>query len=223
MAQYVDLDSWPRRESFELFRGFERPHFSACLRLDVAPLERWLAERPGLASVMLACHWLVLAQAQRIEALRLRLERDDQGRDRVRRYPAVHGSTTVLRDDGALGFARLPWQPDFAAFAAAAREAIAAARLSQRLGAEDDEPDLLHFTTLPWLLFTSFTHARMGRDDAIPKFAFGRIASVGLKRWMPFSVDVHHALVDGLHVGQLVEGLERGLTEPQRVMSTESV
>ena len=31
---------------------------------------------------------------------------------------------------------------------------------------------------------------------------------------MPLSVEVHHALMDGLHVGRLVQGLEDRLQDP---------
>jgi len=32
---------------------------------------------------------------------------------------------------------------------------------------------------------------------------------------MPLSVEVHHALMDGLHVGRFIEGFEAALREPQ--------
>jgi chloramphenicol O-acetyltransferase type A len=31
---------------------------------------------------------------------------------------------------------------------------------------------------------------------------------------MPLSVEVHHALMDGLHVGQFVQGFEAALADP---------
>jgi chloramphenicol O-acetyltransferase type A len=33
---------------------------------------------------------------------------------------------------------------------------------------------------------------------------------------MPVSVEVHHALVDGLHVGRFYEAFQRGLDRPAR-------
>lgn len=214
-APELDLETWPRRQTFDHFRGYARPHFSLCTRLDVAPLKRWLAET-GRSGLMVACHWQVLRLAQQIEAFRLRFD----GPDRVLVHRIVHASTTVLRNDGSIGFARLPWTPDFDAFVAQTRSAIEAARQPQRFEPDDDDTAQLHFTTLPWVHFTSFTHARPGRaDDAIPKFAFGRVDAEGERQWMPFSVDVHHALVDGLHVGQLVEGLERAFAEPAAAFS----
>ena len=74
----------------------------------------------------------------------------------------------------------------------------------------------MYFTALPWLHFTSFSHARRwGQEDAIPRFAFGRADADGARLWMPFSVEVHHALMDGVHVGRYVQDFEAALREPQ--------
>jgi chloramphenicol O-acetyltransferase type A len=50
----------------------------------------------------------------------------------------------------------------------------------------------------------------------VPKIAFGRIEPEGDggKQWMPLSLEVHHALVDGLHVGRYVQALEAALATP---------
>ena len=34
-------------------------------------------------------------------------------------------------------------------------------------------------------------------------------------RWMPPSVEVHHALMDGLHVGRYVQAFEAALAAPE--------
>ncbi len=34
---------------------------------------------------------------------------------------------------------------------------------------------------------------------------------------MPLNIEVHHALVDGVHVGRFVQALEALLAEPQRL------
>ena len=208
--RYLDLQGWPRRDTFEYFRGFDKPYFNLCTRLDVAALRA--ATRASGASFSLACHFIALRLANAIEPFRYRLEGG-----RVRIHSAVHGSTTVLRDDESFGFADLAYEDDFARFAARAAPSMAAAR-ARAAGFEPrvDEVALLHFTTLPWVHFSSFSHARnWGREDAVPKIAFGRIDAEGERRWMPMSVEVHHALMDGLHVGRFVEGFEAALREPQ--------
>ena len=207
---FLDLERWPRRDAFEYFRGFDKPYFNVCTRLDVARLREVVTDR-RVVSLSLAYHFIALRLANQIEPFRYRL---DGGRVRV--HPVVHGSTTVLRNDGSFGFADLDYDEDFAAFAARAAAAMAATRAG-RLPFEPkpDDSDRIHFTTLPWLHFTSFSHARnWGREDSVPKLAFGRIDADGAQAWMPLSVEVHHALMDGLHVGRFVQGFEAALQGP---------
>lgn len=216
MPTYLDLDTWPRRDAFEYFRGFDKPYFNVCARLDVAGLKQAVAERRG-GGLTLAYHYIALRLANELEPFRLRL---DGGRVLV--HPVVHGGTTVLREDGSFGFAYLDHHPDFATFAAHGAAAMAAARAGQvpfepRL----DDTAVIHCTTLPWVHFSSFSHARnWGREDSVPKLAFGRIDVDGAHAWLPLSVEVHHALMDGLHVGQFIQGFEAALREPQAGLGT---
>lgn len=208
-AGYLDLDRWPRRDAFEHFRAFDKPYFNVCTRLDLTALVALKPRLPG--SLSLAYHHLVLGLANQIEPFRYRLEGG-----RVRVLDQVHISTTVLRDDDSISFAYLHHHDDFAAFAAAAQPRLQAARRGE--SAFDpglDQTAMMHFTTLPWIDFSSFSHARnWGREDSIPKFAFGRLQREGGRWAMAMSVEVHHALMDGLHVGRLIQALEQQLHAP---------
>ena len=188
MPDYLDLSGWPRRDAFDHFRGFDKPYFNVCTRLDVAGLKQFVADS-GHGSLALAYHYIALQLANRLEAFRLRLEGE-----RVLVHAQVHASTTVLRDDGGFGFAYLNQHTDFATFAAHGAAAIAAARVAQApFEPRQDDSALIHCTTLPWVHFSSFSHARnWGRADSIPKLAFGRIDGDGARAWMPLSVEVHH-------------------------------
>ena len=91
------------------------------------------------------------------------------------------------------------------------------------LDPQDDRDDLIHYSVIPWVAFTSFAHARRwGTDDAVPKIVFGKHREVGDRRLMPVSVEVHHALVDGLHVGRFYEALQRRLDGADGDASTSS-
>ena len=215
MAAYLNTDTWARRDAFAYFRTFDKPYFSVCVRLDVAPLRAALAARRGQANtaggLTLACYHLALQVANAQQPFRLRLEGG-----RVRIHEVVHGSTTVLRADESFGFAYLQHHPSYTQFASHATVQINAVREGRVLfEPRVDEAALLHFTTLPWLHFSSFSHARnWGREDSVPKLAFGRISAEGPQQWMPLSVEVHHALVDGLHVGRYVQAMEAALQAP---------
>lgn len=212
MSHFLDTDRWVRRAAFEHFRAFDKPFFNVCVRLDVAPLQAAL-ERRRMGGLSLACYFLALTLANQLEPFRLRLEAG-----RVRVHDRVDGSTTVLRSDGeSFTFADLEHDANFARFCARAKTSIEAARTGT--GGFEPRPDdqaRLHFTTLPWVHFSSFSHARnWGREDSVPKFAFGRACPEGPRTWLPMSVEVHHALMDGVHVGRFVEAFEASLADPQ--------
>ena len=213
MTRYLDTGTWARRDAFEYFQGFDKPYFNVCVRLDVARLKAALTARGG-AGLSLACYFIALRLANEHEPFRLRLERG-----RVRVHAEVHGSTTVLRDDGeSFFFAELDHTRDFDAFAAQAGAAIEAAR-TLRAAFEPKPEDVarVYFTSLPWLHFTSFSHARnWGGEDSIPRLAFGRAQAEGAQLWLPMSVEVHHALMDGVHVGRYVQDFEGWLAQPER-------
>ncbi len=209
-AQDLDLARWPRRQTFEFFRRFERPHFSLSTRIDVTALRPAL-QQAAVGSLTLACHHVALVLANRLQPWRLRLIDG-----RVQLLPLVHASTTVLRADETFGFAHLRHAEAFADFAAAGAAALADVRSGTDFAPRVGDAALLHCTTLPWIHFTHFEHAQGGgRDDTIPKIAFGRIDTDGSGRaWLPLALQVHHALVDGLHVGRFVQGYEAAMHEP---------
>lgn len=199
-----DLERWPRRRTFDFFRTFDRPHFSVCTRLDITALVA-AGERLGDSGVTLALHHAVLTVANAQQPMRLRL-----AGERVLDCEVVDGSLAVLCDDDSITFAYLAFDADYTRFAAAARPRLAAARRGEvPLDPGADVSAMIHFTTLPWFDFTSFTHPRQGTgDDSVPKIAFGRRVEAG-RRWSTaMAVEVHHALMDGVHVGRFVQALQ---------------
>jgi chloramphenicol O-acetyltransferase type A len=210
MATYLDLDRWPRRASFDYFRAFDKPYFNVCARLDVSRLKPALAEAGG--GLSLACYFIALRLVNDMEPFRLRLENG-----RVRVHEVIHGATALLRDDESLGFAYFDHDADYRRFVAQATAAIHAARSGQApFDPKVDEAAVIHLTSLPWVHFTSFSHARnWRREDSVPKLAFGRVDGDGDGRqWLPLSVEVHHGLMDGVHVGRFFERFEAVLQAP---------
>jgi chloramphenicol O-acetyltransferase type A len=206
----------PRRDAFDFYRGFNQPFFSVCVAVDVTALRPALREA-GFGSLTLATHHVALRLAQRLEPWRARLDAGGQ----PWLYDTVHASTTVLRPDGSFGFATLRHTPRFADFCRDGAAALAAARAGEQAFVPlNDDLALIHCTTLPWLHFTQFSHARRvgvdGTLDSCPKLAFGRIdtGADGIAR-LPLALDAHHALLDGRDVGEFVAGFEAAMLAPR--------
>lgn len=215
MAEYLDLANWPRRDLFEFFRGYDKPYFNICTRVDVTNLLSLLRLR-AKASVSLAYHYFALRAANEIEPFRYRL-RDG----RVIVHEVINGGTTVLLPNESFTFAYFDYKQNFEEFLVAAGRAVKQAQTGEAPFNPTDRDDTIYFTALPWLSFTSFSHARnWGREDSVPRIAFGKFTQEHGRTLMPISVEVHHALMDGLHVGRYLARLEDALREPNEYLKT---
>lgn len=72
--------------------------------------------------------------------------------------------------------------------------------------------DLAYITCIPWISFTHLSHTfNLRKEDAVPRISWGKYFMEGDKVLLPFSVQVHHALVDGIHVGKYIDKLQEYL------------
>lgn len=216
MATELDLSRWKRRKHYELFRAYERPHWNVTAEVDVTALAA-LAAAPGGPSFFLASLYLALGAVNEVEELRYRIRGE-----RVVVVDVVHGGSTVLLPDETFDFAYFDLVRPFGRFQAAGREVIERARSAPAAVApRADRDDLVHFSVLPWIRFSSFAHARAaGVNDSVPKIVFGRHQEdADGRRRMPVSVEVHHALVDGLHVGRFFEGVQKRLDRAEQELA----
>lgn len=213
MAEYLDVDNWKRREIFEFFLNFDNPYFGLCTRVEVTRLLQVLRNGPKRSST-LAYHYFALRVANEIEPFRYRL-RDG----RVLVHPVIHGATTVLLANETFTFAYFDYDEDFARCMAGAEQAVAAIKLEGGFKNRDNDDNMIHCTVIPWVSFTSFSHARnWGRQDSVPKISFGKFVTEGGRTFLPVSVEVHHALMDGLHVGRFFQRFEEMLNDPERTV-----
>lgn len=210
MAEYLDLANWSRRELFEFFIGYTNPYFNVCARVDVTKLVALVRNRPDVR-ISLALHYFALRVANEIEPFRYRLKDDN-----VFVYDVVNGGTTVLLPNESFAYAYFDYRPDFDKFVSEAGKAVDIVRTGSGPLKPTMRDDVIYFTTLPWISFTSFAHARTkGRGDSVPRIVFGKFTKENERLMLPVSVEAHHALMDGLHVGRFLNRLEEALAEPE--------
>jgi len=207
----IDLDNWPRRDQYEHFRRFDHPHFNLCAHVDVTELRKHLKAQGTSFTVGLV--YLLARTANAIPEFRYRLR--DNG---VIEHDVVHPSYTLLVDQELFSFCFVTYQPDYSAFAATATERIAYLQSHPTLSDPGDD-NLLFMTALPWVSFTSFSHPmNYNPGDSVPRFAWGKIFIQGNRQLMPLSVQGHHAVMDGLHIGRYFAELQEYLDDPSSVL-----
>lgn len=208
MSRYLDLERWPRRAAFEFFRQYDNPYFNVCVPLEVGPLLS--AVRAEGLSFSITCLYMALHTANHYEPFRYRL-----ASGQVLVHDVLHAGTTALLGE-ELAFVYFDYHADLRTFEQNARVARAKLRPgAARIEDRTEATDLIHFSSLPWIAFNSISHARNWRtEDSVPKMTFGRYHNAGERVLLPVSVEVHHALMDGLHVARFLEELQSRLLEP---------
>ena len=207
MKHLIDPASWNRREHFAFFSAFEEPFFGLVATVDCT---RALAEakRLGVPFFLYYLH-AALQAVNQVEALRYRIE-DGQ----VYCYDRIHASATIGRPDYTFGFSFIEHHDELADFLPTANAEIAAVQASEglRLSETTARPDVIHFSAIPWVRFTGLSHARnFSHPDSCPKISVGQTYTEGAATLMPVSINVHHGLADGYHVGQFLAAFQERL------------
>jgi len=212
--RYIDTETWSRRDLFRLFREYDAPAFNICADVDATRLLDFARGRR--LSFFVAYHYLSTKVANEVEPFRYRLRGG-----RVLVHERVHAGAILLLEDESFTFMYFDYTEDFKAFHERAVETIERSRREPpALDAREGSDDLIYHSVIPWVSFTSISHARDSRrQSGIPKIAFGRYAEAGGRVRMPVSVEVHHALMDGLHVGRYFERLQGYFSEPESALS----
>lgn len=198
----VDIENWNRRSAFEFFREFEDPFFNMTAPVDVTRL-REVCRDKGYSFSIAALHCSQKA-LNSIEEFRMRLVKG-----RLVIFDLVEATQTILLDDESFGFCYFPWREELRDFDSLGKKQVAKYKELASFDVENDRLDLVYYSVIPWVSFTSFKHAsRIDREQTVPRIVFGKAFEEGSAVKMPVSVEANHIVMDGLHVGRYFERLQ---------------
>lgn len=197
MFTEVDLDNWARRSTYEFFKDYEDPFFNFTANLDATTVYRYVKEN-GLSFALTALH-ASLAAANSIREFRIRMLDG-----RLVEFDRIEATQTILNDDETFSFAYFPMCDDVFEFNTSGREAMDKYKRLKTFDVETERVDLIYYSVIPWVSFTSFKHAsRLDRTQTVPRIVFGKLFDDGHNRkLLPLSVEANHMIMDGFHVGQ---------------------
>lgn len=197
----IDINKWNRKEHFEFFSKFDEPYYGITAEVECTAAYK-NAKETGIPFFIYYLHKSNCA-INGIENLKLRIV-DEQ----VVLYEVVHASSTIGREDNTFAYSFIKHDDDINIFYENAKKEIEAVKNSTGLRLNDEAKrfDTVHYSPVPWIKFTSVTHARdFKRNDSVPKISFGKMTESNGKLTMPVGIYVHHGLVDGYHVGRYFE------------------
>jgi len=203
MKQKLNLDTWNRKEHFLFFKQMEEPFFGITTTIDCT-IAYEKAKEFGI-SFFTYYLYKTLNAVNKIEPFRYRIINDE-----VYVFDQIDVSATILREDKTFGFSYMNYSEDIHEFAKIVTLEIERVQNTEGLFTRLFPENLIHFSALPWVNFSSFSHARSFTfPDSCPKISFGKMMDENGKKTMSMSVHVHHGLLDGYHVGEFVALFEK--------------
>jgi chloramphenicol O-acetyltransferase type A len=201
-----DTSQWNRKKQFELFQTYDDPYFNLTTQLDVSNLYDFTKKNE--LSFFLTTLFVALETANEFLEFRLRFFKET-----VVEFNSVNIGSTVLNADNTFSFAYFERKKSVFEFDSSGKAVLGLEKSNLDFEENKQVFDLIHCSFIPWVNFTSFKHARKKEMDAfgIPKFVFGKYFDDNETKKMSFSIEVHHALMDGFHVGKFLEKFQNSL------------
>ncbi len=197
MSQLVNFAQWPRYQHYKIFSAMDFPHLTVSFDVDIKPL---LKSSKSLFSTIL---YLIHRTSEEIPEFKYRIQPDGS----VVYFESVDISFNILAKDKLFSNHRIGPIKDFNKFHDEVQEAI---KLKSERGIvqidPDQEPNLIVTSYVPWFTFTSVREPMFDKNDSIPRICWGRYSAEGM---LPISIQAHHGLMDGYHLGQFHDLLKQ--------------
>ncbi|MBW9157798.1 chloramphenicol acetyltransferase [Clostridium tagluense] len=206
--KFIDIENWERKNHYNYFKQLDYPHFNICGNVDITEFYRFIKEKenPFFISIL----YVVTKAANSIKEFRYRIRED-----KIVEHEIVSPSFTVMAPNEVFSFCTVKFIDEFNEFKINTSNEIERTKNNVSIGNEPGRDDLLYTTSIPWVSFTSITHPiQMKPVESVPIIAWGKYFEENGRIKLPLSVQVHHSLVDGVHVGQYFNKIQEILDNP---------
>lgn len=199
--QLIDIKTWDRREYYEHFIKEVVCTFSITVNLDITCLE---GER--LYPVMI---WLLTKTVNEMPEFRTSLTKEGLGV-----YDSMHPMYTVFNKanqnfSGIWSYYSKGYSEFLKNYESDVSEYSKSTRYAPKVGTPENS---FNISMVPWLEFTSCNINVYDEGKfLLPIFTMGKYFDRDGKRFLPLSIQVHHAVCDGYHVGMFVERLQNSI------------
>ena len=197
----IDEKTWERAMHCMVFRNSIEPQFCVTFEADITNFKEKV-KKQGLSFTM-AMVYAVCKCANEIEEFRYRfLDGNIVLYDRIdTAFTYLNKSTNLFK------VVNVPFVDDISEYCKLAYKTANEQReyFTGPLG-----NDVFQCSPMPWVTFTHISHTNSGKkDNATPLFDWEKYYEKNGRIMIPISVQAHHSFVDGIHVGQFVNGLQK--------------
>jgi chloramphenicol O-acetyltransferase type B len=203
--EVIDESTWERAMHCMVFRNSIEPAFCVTFEADVTEFKKKVKEE-GL-SFTLAMVYAVCRCANEVEALRYRFLDG-----KVVLYERIDTAFTYLnKETGLFKVVNVPFIDNLPEYVALA---LKTAEEQQEYFTGPLGNDVFQCSPMPWVTYTHISHTNSGKkDNATPLFDWGKYYEKDERVLIPISIQTHHSFVDGIHIGQFVDALQKFFDE----------
>lgn len=207
----IDMENWDRRQHYEFFKNFDYPHYSISSKIDISEFKRCVDEK-GLPFFMTMVYMLTKS-INMVGEFKMRI-RNDQ----VIEHEVINPIFTTMTEKRVFNFCSIDYREDYNSFIEESKEKVESSKSGQvEVSNDPNQDDCIYITCLPWVSFTHVNHpVHINHGHSIPVLTIGKYFKENEKTMMPFSVQAHHGLVDGIHMGDLFRVFQEVLDEPEK-------
>jgi len=203
-----NTENWERKKQYDFFKSFQDPSFGISADVDVTPLFHFVKKND--LSFFLSSLYCSTKAANSIENFLLRIKGEE-----VFKVDKNHVGSTILKRDKNFTYCVMEMKDDIREFCEHAQKEIDFHLREDIFDSKAEMLDLIYYSVIPWVSFSSIKHPKNNDQDfSIPRIVFGKYKEIDKRIYMPVSVEVNHALMDGYHVGlyferfqELIDGL----------------
>ena len=201
--KYIDVSTWKRAMHCDVFRNSVQPQYCVTFDVDITNFLSQVKKRRF--SFTFSFVYAVTKCANEIEEFRCRFV---EGKPAI--FETINTSFTYLDETTELfKVVNVPMQETIEDYVALAKKTE---KNQTDYFISPMANDIYQFSPFPWVSYTHISHTESGKkDNATPLFDWGKFYEKDGKIYLPFSVQVHHSFVDGVHIGKLAEKLQHYL------------
>lgn len=207
----IDIENWKRKEYYYHFTQDVPCTYSMTVKLDITDI---VNKKYKLYAIML--HALTSTVNMHME---FRTAMDAQGRlgvfsDMLPCYTIFNKHTQAFVNVWT------PYSPSLSQFCQQYDQDVAQYSDSLNMNAKPHlPPNTFCVSMIPWVSFDSFNlNLQKGYDYLLPIFTMGKYYEDNGKIYLPLSVQVHHAVCDGYHVGKFLYDLQQQIANAGKLL-----
>ncbi len=201
----IDEKAWERAIHCKIFRNSIEPAFCVTFEADITNFKNKISKQGFSFTISMV--YAICKTANEIEAFRYRFLNNQ-----IVLFDIIDTAFTYLNPKTNLfKVVNVPFKNNISEYVELATKTAKEQKdyFTGPLG-----NDVFQCSPMPWVKYTHISHTNSGKkDNATPLFDWGKYFKKDDKIYIPISVQAHHSFVDGFHIGQFVEKLQKYFDE----------